>query len=73
MPAVFDEHRQWVDSGGEPLVAGKVYFGDQNADPTVSPQTIYSDRDFSTSIANPQTLDANGRMTNKVWIKSRSE
>lgn len=71
MPVILAEHQQWLDSGGKPLVGGKVYFGVQNADPIVSPQTIFSDRDFATVILNPQILDANGRTTNKTWIKNR--
>ena len=71
MPAVLDENTQYLDSAGKPLVSGKVYFGVQNADPTVSPITIYSDRELATPIANPQILDALGRATNKVWVPGR--
>lgn len=71
MPAILDEHQQWLDTNGKPLVGGKVYFGVQSADPITSPQTIYSDREFTTAISQPQLLDSNGRTTNKVWIKQR--
>jgi len=71
MPASLSEHTQFTDSAGKPLVAGKVYFGVQGADPTVSPITIYSDRDLTVTITNPQVLDSLGRTTNKVWIPGR--
>lgn len=71
MPAILDEHEQWVDTNGKPLVGGSVYIGVQNADPEISPQDIFSDRDFATLIANPQALDSNGRTTNKTWVKDR--
>ena len=71
MPAVLNEHQQWVDSAGKPLVGGAVYFGERGADPEISPQDIFADREFTVQIANPQILDANGRTTNKVWIRDR--
>lgn len=71
MPATLNEHTQFVDDGGKPLVSGKVYFGVQNADPTISPVNIFSDRALSVAITNPQPLDANGRTTNKVWVAGR--
>jgi hypothetical protein len=71
MPAVLTEHTQFTDSAGRPLVDGSVYFGVQNADPVISPVTIYSDRELTTPIANPQTLDSFGRTANKVWVAGR--
>lgn len=71
MPAILDEHNQWVDSAGKPLVNGTIKFGVQGADPDVSPITIFSDRELTVSITNPQTLDADGRTTNKVWVAGR--
>lgn len=71
MPATLAEQIQWLDSSGAPLVSGKVYFGDQNADPVANPQDIFADRALTTPIDNPQTLDANGRTTDKVWIAGR--
>ena len=71
MPAILNEHTQFTDSGGKPLVSGKVYFGVQNADPVVSPISIFSDRALTVALANPQTLDSLGRATNKVWIGAR--
>lgn len=71
MPATLNEQTQFTDSSGKPLVSGKVYFGVQNADPTVSPITIFSDRELTVVISNPQILDALGRTTNKVWVPGR--
>lgn len=71
MPSVLNEQTQFTDSAGKPLVSGKAYFGVQNADPVVSPVSIFSDRELATPIANPQILDANGRTTNKVWVAGR--
>lgn len=71
MPTILDERTQYQDTAGKPLVGGSVAFGVQGADPDISPQAIFSDRDFATAIANPQILDANGQTTNKVYIKDR--
>lgn len=68
MPAILNEHTQWADASGAPIVGGKVYVGTQSADPVTNPITIYSDRALSVSITNPQVLDANGRTTNKIWV-----
>lgn len=71
MAAVLDEHTQYVDTGGRPLVNGKLYIGDANADPVANPKTVYSDRALTVIAANPQTLDANGRTTNKLYISGK--
>lgn len=68
MSAVFDEQTQYFDTGGKPLVNGKIYFGLQNADPVENPITIYSDRGLTSVLANPQILDSSGRATNKIWV-----
>jgi len=71
MPSVLNEHTQFTDISGRPIVSGKVYFGVQGADPTVSLITIYSDRELTTVITNPQVLDSLGRTANKVWVDGR--
>lgn len=71
MSAIIDEHQQFSDSSGKPYANGKIYIGDDGLDPVLNPATIYSDRELTTPIANPQTLDANGRATNKVWVEGR--
>lgn len=71
MPSVLNEQTQFTDTAGKPLVSGKAYFGDQGADPKLNPVSIFSDRELTTPLSNPQTLDANGRTTNKVWLAGR--
>jgi len=68
MSAFISEGTQFVDTGGQPLVGGFVYIGLVNADPKISPITIFSDRELTVTLANPQTLDASGRTVNKIWI-----
>ncbi len=48
-----------------------MYIGTRNLDPVLNPITIFSDRDLTVPIANPQTLDSFGRSTNKIWIPGR--
>lgn len=71
MPSVINEHTQYLDASGTPLANGKVYIGTRNLNPVSNTITIYSDRDLTTSISNPQTLDAAGRTTNKIWVPGR--
>ena len=68
MSAALDEHTQFVDNGGKPVVNGFLYFGEQGTDPEANPITIYSDRDLSVTLPNPIRTDANGRSTSKVWV-----
>ena len=78
MAFTIDEHQVWPDAAGKPVVAGKVFFGTQNDDPTlgypeapVNLLTIYSDRDLKIPMANPQTIGSNGRTANKVYVAER--
>lgn len=71
MSAFISEGTQFVDTGGQPLVGGFVYIGLVNSDPKISPITIFSDRELTVVLANPQTLDASGRTVNKIWIPAR--
>jgi hypothetical protein len=68
MPARIDERTQFVDETGNPIVAGSIYIGLQNADPVANPITIYADRALTIPLANPQLTDADGRSVNKIWI-----
>jgi hypothetical protein len=68
MAAQIDEHTQFVDSGGEPIVNGYIYIGVKGSDPKTTPTSIFSDRELSSALANPQRTDANGRAVNKIWI-----
>jgi len=74
MSVLLNEHKQWLD-GNLPIVNGKVFVGTQGNNPTtgypdapVNLITIYSDRELTTAIANPQATDADGRTVNKIWI-----
>ena len=72
MPSVIDEHTQFIDPAtSKPLVSGKVYIGTRNLTPKTNTITIYSDRDLTTAITNPQVLDSSGRTTNKIWVPGR--
>ena len=68
MASLIDEHTQFQDEAGQPIVNGKIYIGTQNLDPVTNPITIYSDRGLTTTISNPQATDANGRAVNKIWV-----
>lgn len=73
MSATFDEHSQFVNSAGVPIVNGLLYIGTVNLDPVPvgNHKAIFSDSDLTAALANPQTLDANGRATNKIWLSGR--
>lgn len=71
MAARIDERTQFVDTGGNPVVAGSIFIGENGLDPEINPITIYSDRELTTVIANPQTLDEYGRSSNKIWIPGK--
>lgn len=68
MAAQLDEHTQYTDDGGNPLVNGLLYIGLKGSNPKTNLITIYSDRELTSVLSNPQTLDADGRATNKIWI-----
>jgi hypothetical protein len=71
MPSLIDEHQVFLDSLGTPIVSGKIYIGSQNNDPVTNPITIYSDRDLTTALPNPQPTDVNGRALNKIWVPAK--
>lgn len=71
MSSTINEQTQYVDSSGKPLVGGFLYIGTVNTDAKANTITIFSDRELSVSISNPQTLDANGRTTNKIWVPGK--
>ena len=71
MTSVLSEHTQYVDTAGEPAVGHLLYFGTVDSDPVANPITIYSDRELTVPITNPQTLDAYGRTTLKVFIDGK--
>lgn len=73
MTAILLEHAQYVDDAGKPLSGGKLYIGTKGVDPVASAGVtlIYSDRDLTTAIANPQPLGTDGRSANKIWISGQ--
>lgn len=73
MTSILVEHAQYVDNGGKPLSGGSVYIGANGADPvaTAGVTTIYSDRELTVPIANPQTLGSDGRAANKIWVSGK--
>lgn len=71
MSAKIDENTQFVGVDGKPIVNGKIYIGTQNQDPILNPITIFSDRDLTVVLANPQLLDSDGRSVNKIWIPAK--
>lgn len=71
MSARIDERTQFVDASGKPLVGGFIYIGTVDLDPVLNPKSIFSDRELTTALANPQTLDSFGRSTNKIWFSGK--
>lgn len=72
MPSLIDENTQYLDNG-KPIVNGYIYIGTQNSDPAlpVNQITIYSDRDLTIPISNPQRTGSDGRAVNKVWVPGK--
>lgn len=71
MPSLLDENTQYLDSAGSPIVGGFLYVGTVNTDAKSNTINIFSDRELTSALANPQTLDANGRATNKIWVAGK--
>lgn len=71
MSTILNENTQYVDASGRPLAGGSIYIGDVDADPVANPKPIFSDRDLTVPLTNPQTLDANGRSVNKIWLDGK--
>ena len=72
MSSIVNENVQYTDpSTGELLVNGYIYIGTDGLDAKLNPVTIYSDRDLTTVLANPQRTGADGRSVNKIWVPGR--
>jgi len=68
MAVIIDEHTQYVDINGKPLVNGTVTIGDNgSSDPANNLKDIFSDAALTIALANPQTLDSFGRTDNKIF------
>ena len=72
MAAQLDENIQYVDeSSGELIVNGYIYIGTSGLDAKLNTITIYSDRELTTPISNPQRTGSDGRAVNKIWIPGK--
>lgn len=71
MASTINEHTQYVDSSGAPIVSGILYIGTVDLDPKANPIAIFSDRELTVAATNPQTLDSLGRTTEKLWIGTK--
>ena len=71
MTVQFDEYPAWTDSSGTPLTSGKVFIGIVNLAPKTNLTNIFSDRDLTVALANPQTLDAFGKATTRIFIPGK--
>lgn len=68
MAAFIKENTVFQGIDGKPLVNGKLYIGSKGNDPKTNLISIFSDRELTSALANPQILDAFGASTNKIWI-----
>lgn len=74
MSEVFNVHQQWFDPViGGAMIAGKVYYGLPNTDPTILSNQIdvFADRALTVALPNPQTIGMGGRVENKPWVGRR--
>lgn len=70
MSGLVNENQQWFMDGA-PIVNGKIYIGDQGADPILNPKNIYSDSDLTIPLANPVDIDSQGFAATKIWLDGR--
>lgn len=71
MPVIVDEHTQYTNVGGKPLVNGKVFIGVVNQDPVLNPEPIFADPPLTIPLANPQALNSRGQTVNKMYVAGR--
>lgn len=71
MASLLNENQAFLDDDGEPIVNGKIYIGAEGLDPITNPISIYSNRELTTSLSNPQSTDSFGRSVNKIWIMDK--
>ena len=70
MSALTSENQQWLKDG-DPIVNGKIYIGDQGADPILNPKNIFSDRDLTVPLSQPVLIDSEGFPATKIWLDGR--
>lgn len=69
MAATLDEQTQYIDqSTGALLSGGSLFIGTVDLDPEANPKDIFSDRELTVALTNPQTLGSDGRTANKIWL-----
>lgn len=72
MSSVIDENTQFIDPAtSTPINNGYIYIGTVGLDAKLNPITIYSDRDLTTVLANPQRTGPDGRALNKIWVPGK--
>jgi len=71
MASMISENESFQDGNGKPIVNGYIYVGVAGQDPKINPTPIYSDRNLTVPIANPQRTDAYGRSVTKIWVSDR--
>lgn len=71
MASMINESEQFSDENGKPIVDGYIYIGVAGLDPKLNPEPIYSDRNLTSRLDNPQRTDSYGRSVNKIWMSGR--
>lgn len=72
MSSLIDENQQFIDPlTSTPIVNGYIYIGTNGLDAKLNTITIYSDRDLTTPLSNPQRTDSSGRSVNKIWVPGK--
>jgi len=71
MPVIVDEHTQYTDVDGKPFLNGKIFIGIVNLDPEANPEPIFSNRELTIVLANPQTLNSRGQSPTKIYSAGR--
>ncbi len=71
MPALIDENQSFQDVNGKPIVNGFIYVGLQDTDTKANLIDIFSNRELTIALANPQRTDDFGKSVNKVWVPGR--
>lgn len=71
MVALVNEHQSYQDIDGKPIVNGFVYIGLKKADTKTNLLSIFSDRELSSALANPQRTDAFGKTSTKIWVEGQ--
>lgn len=72
MTAQINENTQFIDeTTNTPINNGYIYIGADGLDAKLNLITIYSDRDLTTVLSNPQRTGSDGRTSNKIFIPGR--